>query len=205
MSATVEAGPRRRLARGVSIAVALCAVLVVVVLGGRYELHRVGSSSMTPTMDPGDLLLVDTRAYDSTPPRGGDLIVFPDPGGWAGTDPSADGSTGDHFVKRVIGVGGDRVECCDADHRLRVNDEVVDEGYLPAGTAGRGPRSIAHVPDGRLWVLGDNRARSLDSRHRMQTPSLGYVPADDVTGRVVLTIPFFGDGEHHEPRSGDAG
>jgi signal peptidase I len=178
--------------RGTWVAVVALAIAVSLVVGltGRYDLHRVGSASMAPTIGTGDLIVVDTQAYDRSRPRHGELIVFADPGGWAGSDPTLDGTVGELFVKRVIGVGGDEVYCCDADQRLLVNGEIVDEHYLPADAAGQGLRSIAHVPDGRMWVLGDDRMRSIDSRHRLGTPSLGYVAETDVVGRVVGTVPL---------------
>lgn len=188
MATTVRTTGRHR-GIWVGVVAFVVAGLLVVTLAGRYDVHRVASDSMVPSFESGDLLLVDTQAFEGSRPLHGDVVVFTDPGGWAGGDPTLDGAAGELFAKRVIGVGGDEVYCCDAARRLLVNGEIVDEHYLPPD-AGQGPRSMAHIPDGRLWVLGDNRQRSIDSRHRLGTPSLGYVPETDVVGRVVLTIPF---------------
>ena len=173
---------------------ALAALLVASMfyLGVRYDLQRVESSSMAPTMTSGDLILVDRSAYDNAPIERGDMVVFADPGGWAGNDPLRMNASNELFVKRVIGIGGDHVSCCDADQNLTVNGDVVDEAYLPQPVTRQGLGTNANVPEERLWVMGDNRSSSIDSRHLLSSSSLGYVSEENVIGRVVLTIPFFG-------------
>lgn len=184
----------RRGLRRVAVVAGVAIVVVLVVFLLRYDVQRVDSTSMAPTMGAGDLLVVDPRAYDQHPPQRGDVVVFSDPGGWGDPHPLREQTTGELFVKRVVGVGGDWVYCCDAEGRLEVNGEPVDEDYLPADLPGQGLPSNAHIPDGHLWVLGDNRVSSLDSRHLLDSSSLGYVAEEDVTGRVVVTIPFPGFG-----------
>ncbi|WP_329174210.1 MULTISPECIES: signal peptidase I [unclassified Streptomyces] len=139
---------------------------------------QVPSGSMEGTLRIGDRVLVDKLAYRfGGAPRRGDVIVFDGDGSFTqqrGTD----------FVKRVIGVGGDRVTCCDARGRLMVNGHPLDETYLyPGDTPSRVPFDIV-VQDGRLWVMGDHRDDSRDSRDHLGDPGGGTVPVGRVIGRA---------------------
>jgi len=95
----------------------------------------------------------------------------------------------DHLVKRLIGLPGDRVVCCDARGRMSVNGVALDEPYirLPPGrtTASRDDFAVVVPPDG-LWVMGDNRDDSADSRYNRDTPSKGFAPIGKVTGRAFV-------------------
>lgn len=167
-----------------------------------------------------DTLLVDDRIFvDEITPRfggydRGDIVVFRDPGGWLPpqNDPprppvveavdwllSLVGLTAsdsdDHLVKRIIGVPGDRVVCCNALGQITVNGAPIDEtGYvkLPAADAeASGDAFDVTVPDGSFWVLGDNRYRSKDSRYNTDQPGDGFVPLDNVVGRAfIITWPL---------------
>jgi signal peptidase I len=88
------------------------------------------------------------------------------------------------YVKRVIGLPGERIACCDAKGRLTVNGFPLDEPYLGGGRASDTPFDI-RVPPGRYWVMGDNRDDSGDSRSHLGDPGGGTVPRDNVVGRVV--------------------
>ncbi|MEU4090563.1 signal peptidase I, partial [Streptomyces aureus] len=125
---------------------------------------RVESTSMEPTLRAGDHLLVDDRAYDHAPPRRGDLVVF-------------DGS-GTPLVKRVVAVGGDTVAI--EDGVLEVDGRLVREPTVDPATVDGMYYGPSRVPDGTVFVLGDNRRHSVDSRQ------FGPVPVTKVTGRVVL-------------------
>jgi signal peptidase I len=156
-----------------------------------------------------DRILVNRLVPEVLPLQRGDVVVFKDPGGWlerdgaslvapAPTDPlqqliaainpfGADGS--DHLVKRVIGLPGDRVACCDALGRMTVDGVPLDEPYvrLPPGVAAVSRDAFdVVVPPGRLWVMGDNRYDSADSRYNRGTPWKGFVPIGDVTGRAFV-------------------
>ncbi|MER7796100.1 signal peptidase I [Microbacterium sp. NPDC096154] len=187
------------------------------------------SASMEDTLIVDDRILVDEITPDWAGYSRGDVVVFQDPGGWldpvpqpqhtpleAGVDwllslvgLSASDSD-DHLVKRIVGLPGDHVVCCNALGQITVNDVPIDEmGYikLPPGSseASKDPFDVT-VPAGALWVLGDNRNLSRDSRYNTDQPGDGFVPLDHVVGKVFLrTWPFdrFGavDG-HHEVFAG---
>lgn len=158
------------------------AVGCVLFLGGfavaalLYRPYSVPTDSMTPTLDVGSKILA--QRIDGADVRRGDVVVFEDPQ-WGGAT----------MVKRVVAVGGDTVACCGADGRLTVNGEPVDEQpYLPAGTPASGVRFSAAVPAGKLFLLGDDRRTSLDSRAHLQEAGHGSVPSTSVTARVDAVV-----------------
>lgn len=177
------------------LAVAGAAVIVMVNLFVAQP-FEIPSGSMENTLRAGDRVLVNKLAYrfGSTPARG-DIVVFDGEGSFV------QGSGGTDYVKRVIGVGGDRVTCCDGRGRITVNGSPLDETYLYSGDT---PSRVAfdiEVPKGRLWVMGDHRADSRDSRDHLGDPGGGTVPVDKVIGRAEATIWPFGrrrslDGAH---------
>jgi signal peptidase I len=139
---------------------------------------------MEDTLRVGDRVLVNKLAYRfGSEPRRGDIVVFD------GKDSFVQDRSGTDFVKRVVGVGGDRVICCDRLGRITVNGHPLDEkNYLyPGDTPSRVPFDI-EVPEGRLWVMGDHRDDSLDSRDHLGDPGGGTVPVDEVIGRADLII-----------------
>ena len=162
------------------------------------------SPSMEPEFIKNDRILVEKVSYwgDGTPQRG-DIIVFKDPGRWltpAEDDTASNPVTkalsavglypsGGHLVKRVIGVGGDRVICCDAKGRITVNGQPLNErAYLPKGTKPSLTKFDVRVPAGHLWMMGDNRGDSYDSRGHMGDPGGGMVPVDLVVGKVFALV-----------------
>ena len=172
------------------------------------------SSSMENTLHVNDRILVD----ELTPRFGGyshgDIVVFQDPGGWLPVStaeprpPLVEGvdwalslvglsapDSDDHLVKRLIGMPGDHVVCCNAIGQITVNGVPLDESAylkLPDGeTRASGDEFDITVPDESLWVLGDNRYSSKDSRYNTDQPGKGFVPIDNVVGRAFLiTWPF---------------
>jgi len=164
------------------VAAAVCVVLLLVAaLLVRHHVaqpFRVPSASMAPLLEPGDVLLAD-RSTRGTAQRG-DVVVFDGRGYFA---PSA-GEGDRYWVKRVIAVGGDRVECCDAEGRITLDGTALAEPYLPAGTAPSEIEFDLLVPEGRFFVLGDNRTDSTDSRHLLGAPGGGMIPLDRVVGEA---------------------
>jgi signal peptidase I len=171
------------------------------------------STSMENTLLVGDRVLVSKLTPGVFELHRGDVVVFKDPGGWLtaeeSTPPEEAGGVsgtlrnalsfvgllpqdaGEHLIKRVIGVGGDHVQCCDAKGRVDVNGVAVDETpYLVPGAAPSDKPFDVTVPYGYLWVMGDNRPVSADSRlHR--TLNNGMVPVHDVVGKAfVIVWPF---------------
>lgn len=143
-----------------------------------YRPYSVPTTSMVPTVQSGDRLLA--QKVSGSQVHRGDVVVFKDPL-W-GDAP---------LVKRVVGIGGDTVACCDAQGRLTVNGTPVDETYLNGGapSAQGGDQASAErfstkVPAGKLFLLGDNRAISEDSRVHLADAEGGAVPASDVRARV---------------------
>lgn len=126
------------------------------------------SESMENTLVEHDRVVVNLL---SGSPRRGDIVVFK---GWDGTD----------WIKRVIAVGGDTVTCCDSRHRISVNGVPLDEDYLYPGDHPAREDFEVKVPKGRLWVMGDHRTASRDSRYYQRGESDGTISEDAVLGRA---------------------
>ncbi|MFD9301162.1 signal peptidase I [Streptomyces sp. NPDC060048] len=193
------------------VVVALCIALVLKTF--LVQAFFIPSGSMEQTIRIGDRVLVDklTPWFGSEVERG-EVVVFKDPGDWLGGEaarpapdpvgvkqikqtltfigllPSADEQD---LIKRVIGVGGDTVKCCDARGRVSVNGSPLDEPYLNPGNVPSEIRFEVHVPDGRLFVMGDHRANSADSRYHLDEAFQGTIDENDVVGQaVVIAWPF---------------
>jgi signal peptidase I len=148
---------------------------------------KVPGESMRHTVNVGDTALVNTLAYAHGKPRRGEVVVFNAPPTWS-ADP-----TPARFIKRVIATGGDHVVCCDAQHRLMVNGRPLDEPYLDRdeATEASPDKFDITVPDGRLWVMGDDRFHSGDSREqflRMHDIATATIPVNAMVGRVFAVI-----------------
>lgn len=225
-TATVRPAPGRRMLlflRDV-VVIVLIAVLVSFVIKTFFvRSFYIPSASMEDTLVINDRILVD----EITPRFGeysrGDVVVFRDPGGWlpptvrTERSPFLEGvewvlslvglaapDSEDHLIKRVVGVPGDRVVCCNAIGQTVINGVPVDETpYLKLESGQSAPLERPYdvtVPPDSLWVLGDNRDRSQDSRYHLDQPGGGFVPIDNVVGRAFLItwpIGHFGTIDFH--------
>ncbi|MFC0600772.1 signal peptidase I [Streptomyces palmae] len=177
--------------------------LTVVMLVSTFVVQPflIPSGSMENTLRPGDRVLVNKLAYRfGDQPRRGDVVVFDGTGSFDQEAPSENPVLGllravgsavglaeparTDYIKRVVGIGGDRVTCCDKRGRIEVNGRAVDEPYLHPGDAPSQVRFDIVVPEGRLWVMGDHRSDSRDSRDHLGAPGGGTVPVDKVIGRA---------------------
>jgi signal peptidase I len=167
-------------------------VLALLIRTFLFQAFYIPSPSMEPTLTMGDRVLVDKIPYYFHPPRRGDIIVFenPNPGAvpdrgvvggffhWLLQGLGAQQPENEDFIKRVIGLPGDTVE--GKNGFVYVNGKKLDEPYLTQTTR---PFAAVKVPAGKLFVMGDNRGNSLDSRF-----GLGYVPIDKVVGKAFIII-----------------
>jgi signal peptidase I len=149
------------------LGVGIALLLQAFVIGSFY----IPSESMENTLLINDRVFVNKLAGK---PERGDIIVFK---GWNGED----------TIKRVIGVGGDKVACCDSKKRVTVNGTPLDEAsYLYPGDFPSGDSFKYTVPSGKLWLMGDHRSASADSRSHVEEPGGGFISEDAVIGKAVM-------------------
>jgi signal peptidase I len=171
---------------GVVLAVTLAVVLIA---SQRFGRVLVVSASMSPTLEASSSAWLDRSAAGGDGVEVGDIIVFEDPGGWADAERALGVTLPDGqllITKRVLAVGGQTLSCCDDSGRLSRDGHPVDEPYLAPGTSASTLAFDVRVPDGYVWVMGDNRAHSLDSRQLYVGSGDGLVPVDDIIGRVLV-------------------
>ena len=201
-------GRRRRAAfwKEAVLLIVVTAVLTVLAKSFVVEAFQIPSGSMEDTLRVGDHVLVNKFVYRIRGIERGDVVVFSGAGSWG--PPAAPESTdgvaaaysdamqamglepvGTDYVKRVIGLPGDHVACCDAQGRITVNGVPLLEGsYVYPGEAPSADFFDVTVPPGRLWVMGDHRGDSADSRYHGGDPGDGTIPESAVVGRVFLVI-----------------
>jgi signal peptidase I len=197
---------RRSFLRELPALVVIALVLALLIKSFVIQAFYIPSASMENTLDIGDRVLISKITYHVRPIHRGDIIVFDGTGSWdTGSAPTRtnivskavselEGIVGishdsNIYIKRVIGVPGDRVVCCNARHQITVNGAALSESsYLhPGDQPSTQPFSIT-VPAGRLWVMGDNRSVSYDSRGHMGDPGGGTIPESGVLGRAFVII-----------------
>lgn len=202
-----EAEPRKRsmlrsfLTESVVVLVAAL-VLSLVIKTFFAQAFFIPSISMENTLLVGDRLVVNKLAPGPFDLDRGDVVVFLDPGGWL---PPAEHNLSpaeqvltwigilpehadEHLIKRIIGLPGDHVVCCDADGLITVNGEPIDEPYLMPGAVPSTRTFDVVVPEGHLWVMGDNRAHSADSRVNTASVGGGFVPIRNVVGTAFVIV-----------------
>jgi signal peptidase I len=162
---------------------------------------------MENTLQVNDRVAVNRIPFISNNIERGDVVVFRDPDNWL---PAADISESpfviaklkaglvavgvlpnpakQYLVKRVVGVAGDHVICCNTDGKLTVNGEVMNEPYIFAGNVPSDMNFDVTVPKNKVWVMGDHRGASADSRYHQDDINKGFVPVNRITGRVIAVI-----------------
>jgi signal peptidase I len=195
-----------RFFRELVILIVVALVIAVAIKTYAVQAFFIPSGSMENTLEINDRVLVNKIVYDIRSIHRGDIVVFNGDGSWdPGPAPTSSnfvsefgsgfasmfgfGHPGDILIKRVIGVPGDRVVCCDAQGRVTVNGIPLNEQvYLYPDAAPSQARFIVVVPPGRLWVMGDNRPISADSRVHEGDPGGGTIPETAVIGRAFVII-----------------
>jgi signal peptidase I len=194
-------------AREVAIIVVAALVISFLIKTFLVQPFVIPSESMEDTLIKDDRVLASRLVPRFLDVHRGDVVVFKDPGGWLADEPQSESTglvragetvltfvgirpvdAGEHLIKRVIGLPGDRVACCDAQGRVTVNGAPIDETYLKPGVAPSAVPFDTVVPEGYLFVLGDNRANSGDSRFNTDKPGGGFVPLDNVVGTAVAKV-----------------
>ena len=213
----VTTRPKRKKLRGWraflrDVALILVAAVVISFLIKTFLIRSfyIPSESMEMTLIKNDRIIVNELVPDVVPIERGDIVVFRDPGGWLETPPAVEQNpiigffdwvlsiigltapdSNDHLIKRVIGLPGDHVVCCNEFGQMTVNGVPLDEVdlyvYLPEGVTKVSVDDFdVVVPENSLWVMGDNRYNSRDSRYNQDGPTNGFVPFDHVVGRAIL-------------------
>jgi signal peptidase I len=207
---------RRSFWRELPILIVVALAIALLIKTFVVQAFFIPSSSMENTLLIGDKVLVNKVVYHLRPIKPGDIIVFDGAGSWnpvlpptpASSDPivrlykatllplfrsigglfgTAPGQT--DYIKRVIGIPGDHVACCTAQGLVTVNGVALHEGsYLYPGAQPSQIRFNITVPPGRLWVMGDNRLISDDSRLHRDDPGSGTVPENKVIGRAFMIV-----------------
>jgi signal peptidase I len=197
---------KRSFWREFPILVVVALLLAVVIKTYAIQAFFIPSGSMENTLEINDRVLVNKLVYDVRDIHRGDIVVFNGDGSWdPGTPPASTnfvakffdgfasmfgfGHPGDILIKRVIGLPGDHVACCNAQDQVTVNGVALSEqSYLYPGDAPSQARFNIVVQPGRLWVMGDHRLISDDSRDHLGDPGGGTVPENAVIGRAFVII-----------------
>ncbi|HZR49388.1 MAG TPA: signal peptidase I [Streptosporangiaceae bacterium] len=202
--------PRRRRRRSfwreLPILIAVALLLAVLIKTFALQAFFIPSGSMENTLEINDRVLINKLVYDFRGIHRGDIVVFDGDGSWyPGSVPSNSNPFSEFFsnltsmfgfggsdvilVKRVIGLPGDRVACCDAQGRVTVNGvPLTEQSYLFPGDVPSLVRFNVVVPANHLWVMGDHRSVSDDSRGHLGDPGGGTVPQSAVLGRAFIII-----------------
>jgi signal peptidase I len=197
---------RRSFWRELPVLIVVALVLALLIKSFVVQAFYIPSGSMQNTLEIGDRVLINKIVYHTRPIARGDIVVFDGTGSWdIGTSTGSsnifskavdelEGLVGisqdpDIYIKRVIGLPGDHVVCCNTAGQITVNGVPLSESsYLYPGNAPSTQKFNITVPPGRLWVMGDHRAISYDSRGHMGDPGGGTIPESGVLGRAFVII-----------------
>jgi signal peptidase I len=187
----------------------IVSALVVSIIVKTFFIHFffIPSGSMENTLQVGDRIAVNKLGSYFGDAKRGEVVVFRDPAGWLGT-PSASSDSKiiqtiksglvtvgilpdpakQYLIKRIIGVGGDTVTCCDKKGYLTVNGVSVSEPYIFTGDKPSDTEFTVTVPEGFVWVMGDHRGASADSRFHTDDVHKGMVPLSSIVGRATVVV-----------------
>jgi len=187
----------------------IVSALVVAIIVKTFFIHffYIPSGSMENTLQVGDRIAVNKLGSYFGEAKRGEVVVFRDPAGWLGTPSESDDSkiiqtiksglvtvgvlpdpAKQYLIKRVIGVGGDTVTCCDKKGFLTVNGVSVSEPYIFTGDKPSDTDFKVTVPKGFVWVMGDHRGASADSRFHTDDIHKGMVPLSSIVGRATVVV-----------------
>ncbi|MFF0547408.1 signal peptidase I [Streptomyces sp. NPDC004311] len=199
----VEAQSHRSFWKELPLLIGIALLLALLIKTFLVQAFSIPSDSMQDTLQRGDRVLVDklTPWFGSEPERG-EVVVFHDPANWLSGEPTPEPNLAQQIlskiglmpdaaekdlIKRTIAIGGDTVECKKGGPVV-VNGKPLDEPYIYPGNTpcDDAPFGPLKVPEGKIWVMGDHRQNSQDSRYHMQDSTGGFVPVDKVVGRAVV-------------------
>ncbi|MCC9193808.1 signal peptidase I [Arthrobacter sp. zg-Y916] len=167
-----------------------------------FRAFFIPSGSMEQTLEIHDRIFVNLLVPEPFDLTRGDVVVFKDTQGWL--PPTGNGDDGNfiadaltfvgllpdeseqHLVKRIIGMPGDHVTCCTADGKITINGEPIDEPYVYAGALPSEAPFDVVVPEGKVWVMGDHRNASADSREHQDGANEGFVNIEDIEGKAAV-------------------
>ncbi|HEY3709820.1 MAG TPA: signal peptidase I [Amycolatopsis sp.] len=227
-----KSSKKRSFWKELPILIVIALVLTILIQAFLAKVYMIPSGSMEATLHgcpgcTGDRILVDRVTYDFTDPSPGDVIVFKGPPAWTENEimPQESGNIvvralrglgslvgfappdERDFVKRVIATGGQTVQCCDPQNRVIVDGKALDEPYVHWENPDHAVQESfapVKVPQGALWVMGDNRNNSADSRYQGGGGPNGAVPVGDVIGKariIVLPPSRWGGITDHNPQA----
>ena len=200
--------PRKgSLLRELPILVVVALAVSLVIKTFLVQFFYIPSGSMENTLQINDRVAVNKLPFIGKSIGRGDVVVFRDPDNWLPEPYEIDGNkylakvkeglvavgvlpnpAKQYLVKRVIGVAGDKVECCSKGKKLMINGVEIKEPYIFSGNSASDTNFNVTVPEGKIWVMGDHRAASADSRFHQEDINKGMVPTSKVTGKVVGII-----------------
>jgi signal peptidase I len=195
------------LLRELPVLVAVAVIVSIIIKTFLVQFFYIPSGSMENTLLVNDRVAVNKLGNFFADVDRGDVVVFRDTAGWL---PEETGNFGtgardrireglvfigilpdpakQYLIKRVIGVAGDRIVCCNEEDRLTINGEAVEEPYIFPGDKASESKFDVTVPEGFVWVMGDHRGASADSRFHRDDANDGFVPLSAMTGRAVAIV-----------------